>query len=106
MCRRICTPIQICNFDIRNDANNRTTDLCNFLEDNFRTLSDRSFLKDFLTRRKCLSEAFFRQSVSAPLEQERMIVLVVPQLQESPLEHLSLCFPLITFSHSPFHALD
>ena len=42
-----------------------------------RTLSSLSFLKDFLSWSQILSRVFFRQSVTALLEQERTIVLFV-----------------------------
>ena len=54
-----------------------TTDPCNFLWSNFCTLFDVSFLKDFLTWNQGLWKVFFRQSVSASLEQERTTVFTV-----------------------------
>ena len=93
-----------CNFDIREDAKKKnTTDPCNFLWSNFCTLFDVSFLKDFLTWNEGLWKVFFRQSVSASLEQGKTTVFIVQDYFSTRTP--SNCFPLITFSHSPLYAV-
>ena len=68
-----------------------------------------SFQKDFFSWDQRLSRTFLRQNVSAPLEHERGDCACCPRslswrkVKESPVEH-SVRFPLITVSHSPFHA--
>ena len=67
-----------------------------------------SFQKDYFSWRSFLSKVFFRHFVCdfEAREDYACCPRLFPwlELQASPLEHLSICFPLIAFSHSPFNA--
>ena len=63
-------------FDMREDANNHTTDPSRFLLRHLCTLSGLSIQKDFVPWRQNLPKVFFRQSVSAPVDQETIVLVV------------------------------
>ena len=75
--RRICIPIQSCNFDIRENVSSHTTDSYNFLQSNSCTVFDHDFRMDDFSWGRCLSKVCFCQCVSAIWEQERTILLFV-----------------------------
>ena len=77
ICRHICLQVQTCSLDIREDADDHTTDPNIVLCGNLCTQRGLSFQqKDFVSWSQNLSMVFFRQSVSARQEQERTIVFV------------------------------
>ena len=90
--RRICIPIRFCNFDIREDANNHTTDSYNFLRCDSYTVFDASFQMDYFTWERFFSKVFFRHFVSSISEQRKTMVLsfLVDRLRDGSCTSLVL----------------
>ena len=90
--RRICVPIQICKFDMREDANNHMTDSSNFPQGNVCKVFGIPFQKGFRIWETSHSKVLFRQFVSAVLEQERERLCVLSTLAVVVAEAESISF--------------
>ena len=102
-CRRICVPIQICNFDIREDVNEHTTDSYNSLTVISCTLFDLSFRIDCSTQLCFLILCLRSWSRRGRLCWLSTLIFSVAETWVSSWT-LSFCSPLVAFSHFPFNA--
>ena len=109
--RRICIPIQMCKFDMREDANNHMTDSSNFPQGNVCKVFGIPFHKGFCIWETSHPKVLFRQFVSAVLEEERerlcvlsTLAVVVAEAARISFCTLSFCFPLMAFSWFSFNA--